>query len=177
MNAVKIVEADLRRPKHQAAVLELLDEYSRDPMGNGAPLPAEVVTRLIPGLRAHPTTLVFLAYNDGAAVGLAVCFRGFSTFAAKPLINIHDLVVLPAHRGLGIGRLLLDFIAEKGRTLGCCKLTLEVLENNRRARGLYASAGFTQATYRPEAGGAIFMTKTLQAAAGISPADCARRRR
>jgi GNAT superfamily N-acetyltransferase len=161
MNAIEVVETDLRRPEHQSATLELLDAYARDPMGNGAPLSAEVRRQLIPGLREHPTTLVFLAYSDGVAIGLAVCFRGFSTFAAKPLINIHDLVVLSTHRGRGVGRRLIESVAEKGRMLDCCKLTLEVLENNRRARRLYDSAGFAQAMYQPEAGGALFMSKVL----------------
>jgi len=161
MATVEVLEADLGRSDHQQAVVELLDAYARDPMGNGSPLPTDVKRDLIRGLREHPTTLVFLAYVDGAAKGLAICFRGFSTFAARPLINIHDLAVLPEQRGLGIGRLLLDAIAEKGRSLGCCKLTLEVLENNQRARNVYAAAGFRQAVYVPEAGGALFMTKPL----------------
>jgi len=38
---------------------------------------------------------------------------------------------------------------------------LEVLENNRRARSAYESMGFGQAAYAPEAGGALFYSKTL----------------
>ena len=72
-----------------------------------------------------------------------------------------DLAVLPAHRGQGVGRRLLEAVAAKGRALGCCKLTLEVLENNQRALRVYAAAGFQQAVYRQEAGGAIFMVKKL----------------
>ena len=161
MEGVEVVEADLNRPEHQDATLELLDAYARDPMGNGAPLPADVRRRLIPGLRAHPTTIVFLAYWGGEPVGLAICFRGFSTFAARPLINIHDLVVLSKHRGQGVGRRLLEAIALKGWAIDCCKLTLEVQENNRRARRLYEGAGFRQVVYQPEAGGALFMSKGL----------------
>lgn len=161
MRAVEVIEADLGRGDHQEAVVDLLDAYSRDPMGNGTPLPADVKRELIRGLREHPTTLVMLAYVDGVAAGVAVCFRGFSTFAARPLINIHDLAVVPEQRGHGVGRMLLDAVAEKGRALGCCKLTLEVLENNERARRVYDAAGFRQAVYRPEAGGALFMTKSL----------------
>jgi len=163
MPGVEVIEADLARSEHQQAIVELLDTYSRDPAGNGSPLPAEVKKNLVHGLRAHPTTLVFLAYSGGAPVGVAICFRGFSTFAARPLINIHDLAVVPELRGQGVGRLLLDAVAEKGRALGCCKLTLEVLEHNERARRVYDAAGFRQAVYRPELGGALFMTKPLPA--------------
>jgi GNAT superfamily N-acetyltransferase len=161
VNAIQILEADLGRPEHQRAVVELTDAYSRDPMGDGHPLAPEVRATLIAGLRRHPTTLIFLALDGDEAVGIATCFVGFSTFAARPLINIHDVGVLPSHRGRGVGRLLLAAIEAKARALGCCKLTLEVLENNTRARGVYAAAGFAQATYTPEAGGALFLAKKL----------------
>ena len=158
---VDIVEADLSRAAHQQAVVDLIDAYAADPMGDGQPLPPAVRDALIPGLRRHPTTLIFLAYQGGNAIGIAVCFLGFSTFAARPLINIHDLAVLPEHRGLGVGRRLLQAVEQKARELGCCKLTLEVMEYNRRARGLYESAGFAQSTQLEEAGGALFFAKLL----------------
>ena len=161
MNSIAIVEAQLDRPEHQRAVVELTDAYSRDPMGDGHPLAPEVREALIPGLRQHPTTLIFLAYDGAEAVGIATCFLGFSTFAARPLINIHDLGVLPSQRGRGIGRLLLEAVAAKGRSLGCCKLTLETQENNHRARRIYAAAGFVQNSYTAEAGGALFLAKKL----------------
>jgi len=159
--SVEIVEADLNRDDHQRSVLALVDAYARDPMGNGQSLPDKVKNDLIPGLRKHPTTLIFLAYCDGQAVGIAVCFIGFSTFAARPLINIHDLAVLPVSRGSGVGRRLLAAVEGKAREMGCCKVTLEVLENNHRALKVYAAAGFARATYTREAGGALFFAKKL----------------
>lgn len=158
---VTIVEADLDRPEHADAVLALVDAYARDPMGDGAPLASEVLENLVPGLRAHPTTLVFLAHRGDAPVGIAVCFRGFSTFKARPLVNIHDLAVLPGERGRGTGRRLLEAVERKARDLGCCKLTLEVQEDNRRARRVYAAAGFDRARYVEAAGGALFLSKPL----------------
>ena|SRR5687767_3837482 len=101
MPVAEVVEADLARVEHQQAIVDLLDAYSRDPMGNGEPLAADTKRNVISGLREHPTTFAFLAYVGGRPVGLAICFRGFSTFAARPLINIHDLAVLPEQRGHG----------------------------------------------------------------------------
>ncbi|UCD30965.1 MAG: GNAT family N-acetyltransferase [Desulfobacterales bacterium] len=161
MPPVEIVEADLSLTEHQHAVVELIDAYAIDPMGNGKPLSAEARRNLIPGLQKHPTTLLFLAYQEGKAMGIAVCFLGFSTFTARPLINIHDLAVLPAYRGHGAGRRLLQEIERKARDLGCCKLTLEVQENNHRARKVYAAAGFAQAVYKEAAGGSLFLAKML----------------
>ncbi len=158
---IEIVEADLDCAGHQRAVVELLDAYAADPMGNGAPLSAEVRRDLIPGLRRHPTTLIFLAWLDGRAVGIAVCFLGFSTFRARSLINIHDLAVLPECRGCRIGPRLLEAVADKARQLRCCKLTLEVQENNHRARRVYEAAGFAQAQYHESAGGSLFYARSL----------------
>jgi GNAT superfamily N-acetyltransferase len=159
--AVSVREADLDCVVHQQAVLELLDAYAVDPMGDDKPLLPDVRARLIAGLRRHPTTLIFLAWLDGRAVGIAVCFLGFSTFRARSLINIHDLAVLPAYRGRRIGSRLLEAVADEARQLRCCKLTLEVQEKNHRARRLYEAAGFAQAHYHEDVGGSLFYAKPL----------------
>jgi len=160
--SIRIEEADLSLAEHQEAVLAMVDAYSRDAMGNGKPLDQDVRTRLIPGLRRHPTTLIFLAFDGIQPIGAAVCFIGFSSFAAKPIINIHDFVVLPASRGKGIGRRLLEAVEAKARELGCCKLTLEVMDKNHQAIRMYQAAGFERYYLQEEAGVAIFMSKPLQ---------------
>jgi len=147
MPDVTVIEADLQDRRHQAAIVYLVDAYARDPMGNGEGLPAEVRNRLMAGLRQHPTTMIYLAFDGDEPVGIAVCFVGFSTFAAQPLINIHDLAVVPEYRGRGVGRLLLERVEARGRELGCCKLTLEVRADNPRAQRLYARVGFGDVTF------------------------------
>jgi ribosomal protein S18 acetylase RimI-like enzyme len=82
-------------------------------------------------------------------VGVAVCIGGFSTFAGRPLINVHDLAVMPTHRGRGIGRRLLEAVAERARQTGCCKVTLEVRTSNADARRLYERLGFSDAGGQP----------------------------
>src|SRR5262249_14428035 len=144
---VTIVEARLSRDRDARDVRAMTAAYAMDPMGNGGALAEDVLDRLIPGLQQCPGTLIFLAYLDERAVGIATCFAGFSTFQARPLINIHDLAVIPDVRGHGIGRRLLAVVEARARELGCCKLTLEVQENNRGARRLYVQAGFAQAVY------------------------------
>ncbi|MBX3024179.1 GNAT family N-acetyltransferase [bacterium] len=141
--ALIIAEADLDDPIHGEAIVAVLDSYARDPIGGGRPLSPEIRRRLVPGLRQQPNTLVLLAFDVDQPVGLAVCFFGFSTFAARPLLNVHDLAVVPARRGAGIGTALLAEAEARARARGCCKLTLEVQENNDRARAVYARFGFT----------------------------------
>ena len=89
---------------------------------------------------------MLLAFDDDEAIGIAVCFFGFSTFRARPLLNIHDLAVLPQHRGKGAGRALLQAAEDHARREGCCRVTLEVLESNAGARALYRRFGFDDTT-------------------------------
>ena len=142
MSEVTIVQANLDDATHQHAVLEMVNAYARDPMGRGEDLPAAVRAELIGGLREHPTSLIFLAFHGARPVGIAVCFVGFSTFAAKPLINVHDLAVVPDSRSAGVGRRLLEHVESVARQRGCCKITLEVLAGNLRAQRLYRHVGF-----------------------------------
>ena len=142
MSEVTIVQANLDDATHQHAVLEMVNAYARDPMGRGEDLPAAVRAELIGGLREHPTSLIFLAFRGARPVGIAVCFVGFSTFAAKPLINVHDLAVVPDSRSAGVGRRLLERVESVARQRGCCKITLEVLAGNLRAQRLYRHVGF-----------------------------------
>jgi GNAT superfamily N-acetyltransferase len=139
---VDIRKADFADARDAAAVVAVIDSYAVDPVGGGQPLPLEVRERLIPALRSHPTALVLLAFADEEPAGTAVCFFGLSTFKARPLLNVHDLAVIPKYRGMGVGRALLQAAEQHARLEGCCKLTLEVQEDNARARALYRSFGF-----------------------------------
>lgn len=139
---IKILSADLDNLEHAAAVIGLLDYLARYRDPADPPLSDEVRAALIPGLRKHPGTKILLAYDGAQPVGLAVCFAGFSTFRARPLLNIHDLIVHPRARGRGVGRRLLEEVEATARDMGCCRITLEVHADNAAARGLYLDFGF-----------------------------------
>lgn len=158
--SVQVRAADLADAGDAEAVVALLDAYARDPRGGGTPLPDTVRARLVPGLRAHPTSCAWLAFDGARAVGVCVGFVGYSTFQARPLLNIHDLAVLSGSRGSGVGGALLAAAEAHARTLGCCKLTLEVQEDNTPARSLYARCGFRDVTYGAS-GPTRFLGKSL----------------
>jgi ribosomal protein S18 acetylase RimI-like enzyme len=155
--------ADFADPADAAAIVRLIDSYARDPRGGGAPLPPAVRDRLASGLAAHPTARAWLAFEAGTAVGVCVGFLGYSTFQAMPLLNIHDLAVLPQHRGRGVGRALLDAVEQTANATGCCRLTLEVLEDNLPARQLYERFGFRDVRYG-DSGPTRFLGKPLSGA-------------
>ena len=162
MNAsgVRIVALDLSDPAQATAWLELLDHYARDPMGGGEPLRDAVKARLADDLAANTLAFSLIARLDERAVGLANCFMGYSTFAAAPLVNIHDLAVLPAARGRGVGKALLDAVEAEALKRGAAKITLEVLSGN-PARRLYAREGYGDYQLDPATGHALFWQKRL----------------
>lgn len=159
---VTVVEVDYLDPNHGRDLLELLDIYARDPAGGGTPLPAAVKTGLLKKLAEFPTAFSFLAYRgDAGAVGFANCFLSFSTFYAKPLVNIHDLAVRPGQRRAGVARGLLKAIEDYARLKSCCKLTLEVLDRNHTALAAYRSFGFAPYQLSSDQGTALFFHKVL----------------
>jgi ribosomal protein S18 acetylase RimI-like enzyme len=157
----QIEVADLSNPLHAEAIVYLLNEYAKDKMGGGAELIDFTKHNLIAELKKRKNIYALIAFSDKAPVGLAICMEGFSTFACKPLLNIHDIVVIPEYRGRGISKKLLAKAEEIAKELGCCKLTLEVLEGNKTAQAAYKAYGFDGYELTPETGKALFWQKYL----------------
>jgi GNAT superfamily N-acetyltransferase len=156
-----IIIADLSNPTHATALVELLNIYALDPMGGGEELSAYVKQNLAATLAARSDAQVIFALANGEPIGMVVCIEGFSTFACKPLINIHDVIVKPACRGQGISGMMFEKVEQIAREKGCCKLTLEVLSGNKSARSAYADFGFESFQLDPNMGEALFWQKKL----------------
>jgi ribosomal protein S18 acetylase RimI-like enzyme len=161
---IRLCRVDYLNPRHAAALVGLLDAYAQDPMGGGEGLTAFAKANVVAELAKLPqafSVLAFVGDSDDTPVGLVNCMLGFSTFACKPLVNVHDLAVLATYRGQRIGEHLLAFVEAIAREHGACKLTLEVLSGNAPAMRLYARAGFAQYQLDPAAGQAGLMQKWL----------------
>ena len=135
-------------------------------MGGGEPLADYAVANLPTVMAATPgafSVIAWLVDNIGEhqAAALANCFTALSTFACKPLINIHDLYVDDIARGQGTGQKLLAFVEAEARKRGCCKVTLEVLTGNTYALHAYERFGFELYTLDDRTGHALFMHKKL----------------
>ena len=130
-------------------------------MGGGKALSEFALSHIVSELNKRSYAFSFLAYVNGHPAGLLNCFEALSTFYCKPLINIHDIMVLTAYRGLGISHRLLDAVEALAIEKGCCKLTLEVLSENVIAKSSYQKFGFSGYELDPEAGQAVFWQKRL----------------
>jgi GNAT superfamily N-acetyltransferase len=89
----------------------------------------------------RPYAEALLAEDGGAVVGFALFFHNFSTFLAQPGIYLEDLFVIPEERGHGIGRALLERLAQIAVERGCGRLEWAVLDWNRAAIGFYERLG------------------------------------
>ena len=113
-----------------------------DPMGEAEPMSKLQQLRLVDGLNCNEKADVVFAIYENQAVGLVTIFENFSTFKAKPFINLHDIIVEPPFRGKGIGKLLLQKVIEIAQERKCCKVSLEVREDNVKAQTMYIDEGF-----------------------------------
>jgi ribosomal protein S18 acetylase RimI-like enzyme len=164
MGNIRIVRADYSNPVHASALVMLLNAYASDPMGGGEALSDFAKAHLVPSLAARPqaySVLAFASADDSVPVGLVNCIEGFSTFKCQPLVNVHDVAVLPGYRGQRIGEQMLAMAEQIAIERGACKLTLEVLSGNAGAEKLYRRVGFAYYELDPAMGQAGFMQKWL----------------
>jgi GNAT superfamily N-acetyltransferase len=108
-------------------------------------LPHEVVATE-EGLRASlfgpvPAAEVVIAEADGMTVGFALFCHNYSTFLGRRGLWLEDLFVRPASRGQGIGRALLEHLAEVAVARGCGRLEWAVLDWNQPAINFYQQLG------------------------------------
>ena len=158
----EVVVADYLNEKHGVDIIYLMDSYAKDPMGGGKSLPQHVKENLVGELEKLSYAFSLICYVGTEAVGLINCFNGFSSFSCKPLINIHDVIVLNKFRGLGISQLMLHKVESIANEKGCSKLTLEVLEGNDAAKKSYLKYGFAGYELDPKMGKALFWEKVIE---------------
>ncbi len=159
--SIKIIQVNYNNEQQGTHLIEMLDCYANDPMGGNEALSDYVAQNLVHELSNRRDAISILAYVEGQPAGLLNCFEGFSTFNCKPLINIHDLIVATEFRGLGLSTKMLTMVEEIAKEKDCCKLTLEVLQNNIIAINSYRKFGFSPYELDPVMGRAEFWEKKL----------------
>ncbi|MFK7860140.1 MAG: GNAT family N-acetyltransferase [Granulosicoccus sp.] len=165
-NKIEFALADWNNPDDCKTVVALLQAYALHPMGGAEPLSDYAAQHLPQAMAATPGAFSVIGWHvdaDGLRrpIALANCFSTLSTFACKPLVNIHDLFVDDTARGQGTGQAIMGFVEQEARSRGCCKVTLEVLTGNSNAISSYERFGFKPYTLGDKTGHALFMQKTL----------------
>jgi ribosomal protein S18 acetylase RimI-like enzyme len=92
----------------------------------------------------EPSVVVLVADRNGEVIGYTYAgIEGFDYMSLRgPAGALYDIVVDPAHRGQGIGRLLLDATMAELAARGAPRVVLSTAERNEPAQRLFARAGF-----------------------------------
>ncbi|QPF93474.1 GNAT family N-acetyltransferase [Bradyrhizobium commune] len=88
-----------------------------------------------------PRLFCAIAEWNGEPVGFAVWFLNFSTFSGRHGIYLEDLYVRPSHRGKGLGKALLAYLAKECVANGWSRLQWSVLDWNAPSIAFYKSLG------------------------------------
>lgn len=95
----------------------------------------------------HPQGLRFtVAYDGGRCVGVAG-WRIVATAASLRKLYVDDLVTTAAHRSTGVGRALLDALAQRAEAAGCTALDLDSGVQRADAHRFYMREGLTISSF------------------------------
>ena len=90
---------------------------------------------------SDPRLFCAIAEWNGEPVGFAVWFLNFSTFSGRHGVYLEDLYVRPSHRGKGLGKALLVYLAKECVDNGWSRLQWAVLDWNAPSIAFYKSLG------------------------------------
>jgi ribosomal protein S18 acetylase RimI-like enzyme len=92
----------------------------------------------------EPNIIILVAERDGDVLGYTYAgVEGNDYMALRgPAGVLYDIVVDPAHRRNGVGRMLLDATLEAFKARGAPRVVLSTAEQNTPAQRLFDSAGF-----------------------------------
>jgi len=90
-------------------------------------------------------SVIFLAEDEsGRALGFVQLFPSFTSVQARRLWILNDIYVTEEARGHGVGRALMEAAREHAVKTGAMRLTLETMDDNRKAWALYESLGYVK---------------------------------
>ncbi len=122
-----------------AAWRPLWDGYNAFYGRNGATALADAITDITWQRFFDPNEPVFalVAERGGVLLGLTHYLFHRSTTRIEPTCYLQDLFTLPAERGLGVGRALIEGVSEAARGAGVKRLYWQTHESNAAGRRLY----------------------------------------
>ena len=119
------------------AFIQALAEYEREPNA----VTATEADLLEHGFGENPYYFCIIAELDGVPAGFSLYFYDYSTWLGRPGLYLEDLFVLPQHRGVGVGKALLQRLAAIALEKGCARMKWEVLDWNTPAIDFYNAMG------------------------------------
>ncbi len=102
----------------------------------------ELRKKLAPYVEGGRTEAFIAEDGQGTFLGYLLLGKGGGFLTPEPHGFVFDVWVAPEHRGLGVGRFLMQWALRWARSKGYSKMKLEVAETNERARHVYEDLGF-----------------------------------
>jgi len=129
-------------PEEAETVARLLLAF-RDWMGRDHPS-GQSLRKGVARLIEEPQTEYLLGAADPGEAPAGVCQLRFRHGLWHEATDcwLEDLYVSDDARGAGLGRALVDAVADRARTRGCARVELDVSDANPPALALYEAAGF-----------------------------------
>jgi GNAT superfamily N-acetyltransferase len=121
-----------------APLLDAYRQFHRQP-SDAAAARAFLVDRF-----DHGESVIFIARDEGGAVGFTQLFPAFSSLALKRTLILNDLYVNESHRRSGVGRMLLAHATAYAREVGAVRMVLTAEATNVKAQALYEATGWRQ---------------------------------
>ena len=106
------------------------------------PSDLELARRFLRERFEHAQSIIFIAEEDGVALGFTQLYPSFSSTRAARIFVLNDLFVAPAGRKRGVGAALLAAAAAYGRNEGASSLGLRTARTNLTAQSLYEAQGW-----------------------------------
>jgi ribosomal protein S18 acetylase RimI-like enzyme len=129
------------RESDRDALLDLMEDFNRD---ERIEMRREITSPALARLIADASLGRVLVIEEEGLAGYAVLTWGFDLEFGGRDSFLTELFVAPEKRRRGLGRLLLDAVAEAARDGGAGAIHLGVYPDNQRALALYRSAGYTR---------------------------------
>lgn len=154
-----MTETQVRRGgvEDAAAIARLLHDFNTE---YDEPTPGvERLTEIVTAMFGAGEITVLLA--GAGPDGIAVLRLRTAIWTGEPEAHLQELYVVPARRGQGIGRALLEATMDAARAAGATRIDLNTGTTDTAARALYESSGFTNREGSPDGPSMLFYEREL----------------
>ena len=131
-----------------AVAARLLADFNTE-FDEPTPPPDVLAGRLVRAME-HDASVLFGSFGSDDPRAIAVLRFRPSLWVEGLECYLAELYVVPAERGKGLGRALLDQVLDHARECGAGYLDVGVDEPDTAARALYESVGFSNTSGRPD---------------------------
>jgi GNAT superfamily N-acetyltransferase len=89
----------------------------------------------------QPRIKAYLIESNDTYCGYVITFHSYSSFLAKPTLYLEDIYIQPNYRGKGIGKNIMNMLADYALQQGCGRMEWVVLDWNTSAQEFYHGLG------------------------------------